>query len=291
MPDTDFFNSPALDAPLVVAPVLVPTPEIQSPQPPALPDEEVAILGVRIANITRARAIELIEQKILADEGKTHSIYFVNAHTLNLATADRAYRRVLNSADYVFGDGTGVRWAARLGGIRMQANLVGTDLVPALFETTAGKGYRYFMLGADEATVTRAAAVAREKWPGWVQAGYHHGYLSNAATTDRAIEQINASRPDVLLVGMGNPRQERWIAEHREALRVPVCLGIGGLYDYWAENVSRAPDWLRRAGHEWLWRLWQQPRDKAHRYLVGNPLFLARIVAERLRQGVRLDDA
>ncbi len=117
-------------------------------------------------------------------------------------------------------------------------------------------------------------------FPGWVHAGYHHGYLTTPEVTARAIRQINRARPHVLLVGMGNPAQERWIHAHRHELDVPVCMGIGGLFDYWAGNVSRAPQWLRNLGHEWLWRLGQQPGEKAKRYLVGNPLFLMRILHE-----------
>jgi N-acetylglucosaminyldiphosphoundecaprenol N-acetyl-beta-D-mannosaminyltransferase len=187
---------------------------------------------------------------------------------------------VLRAADYVFGDGTGVRWASYLQGGRVRDNLVGTDLVPALFRETAGRGYRYFLLGSDQPTVHQAAGYAQETFPGWVQAGYHHGYLTTAELTADAIHQINQARPHVLLVGMGNPLQERWIHRHQHQLKVPVCMAVGGLFDYWAENVTRAPQWLRNLGHEWLWRLWQQPRDKAERYLVGNPLFLIRILRE-----------
>lgn len=83
---------------------------------------------------------------------------------------------------------------------------------------------------------------------------------------------------------MGNPLQERWIDLHRQQLDVPVCMGIGGLFDFWSGNVSRAPQWVRRAGCEWVWRLSQQPRDKARRYLLGNPLFLLRALADRRRR-------
>ena len=97
------------------------------------------------------------------------------------------------------------------------------------------------------------------------------------------IERINAARPDVLLVAMGNPLQERWIDDHRDLLRVPVAMGVGGLFNFWSGNVRRAPRWLRRAGHEWLAVMFRQPH-KARRYLLGNPLFLARILRARFRR-------
>jgi N-acetylglucosaminyldiphosphoundecaprenol N-acetyl-beta-D-mannosaminyltransferase len=217
---------------------------------------------------------------ILDYHGRTGRVFFANAHTLNLAASDRTYRQVLRAADCVFGDGTGVRWAGYLQGVRVQDNLVGTDLVPALFRETAGRDYRYFLLGSDQETVRRAARYAAETFPGWTQAGFHHGYLTTADLTAAAIRQINQSQPHVLLVGLGNPLQERWIHTHRHVLKVPVCMGVGGLFDYWAGNVARAPKWLRGLGHEWIWRLWEQPADKAKRYLVGNPLFLMRILRE-----------
>jgi N-acetylglucosaminyldiphosphoundecaprenol N-acetyl-beta-D-mannosaminyltransferase len=242
-----------------------------------------SILGVHIDNLTRHQAIERIEQAVRRRDGRPVSVFFVNAHTLNLAADDPAYRQVLNAAGFVLADGTGVRWAARLQGVRVLENLVGTDLTPLLLQQTAGRGYSYFMLGADASTIAAAADYARREFPGWTQAGYHHGYLTDDAMTASAIEQINATRPDVLLVGMGNPLQEQWIDRNLPRLDVPVCMGIGGLFDYWAGNVSRAPNWLRRCGHEWLWRLYQQPALKARRYLIGNPLFLARVLRERRR--------
>lgn len=255
---------------------------IQAVDPQSRFDRHVSILGVNITDVTVPRAVDIIERMIVEESHRAHSIYFVNAHTLNLAAADKEYRDVLNGADHVFGDGTGVRWAARLQGIRVQDNLVGTDLTPSLFQLTAGRGYSYFMLGSDERTVEQSAEYARHMFPGWKQAGFHHGFLKSEEVNNAAIKQINAAKPDVLLVGMGNPIQERWVKRNLERLHVPAVLAIGGLFDYWAGNVSRAPQWLRSMGHEWLWRLYQQPADKARRYLYGNPLFLYSVFRERL---------
>jgi N-acetylglucosaminyldiphosphoundecaprenol N-acetyl-beta-D-mannosaminyltransferase len=237
----------------------------------------VSILGVHITDLARRRAIELLERLLRAGGPGARSVYFVNAHTLNLAAADPAYRDVLNGADYVLGDGTGVRWAARLRGVRLHDNLCGTDLVPGLFSAAAGRGYRYFLLGGDQATVDRASRYADETFEGWTQTGRHHGYLADAAESARAARQINESRADLLLVGMGNPLQECWIDVNRHRLEVPLALGVGGLFTYWAGGLRRAPRWLRRWGAEWLGILAQQPH-KARRYLVGNPLFLWRML-------------
>jgi N-acetylglucosaminyldiphosphoundecaprenol N-acetyl-beta-D-mannosaminyltransferase len=255
---------------------LPPTREPDCPIDRELP--RFSVLGVRIHNATREQAIGLIQQAIGGYDARPKSVFFVNAHTLNLAATDTSYRETLNSSDYVFADGTGVRWAARLQGVRVRENLPGTDLVPAMFRAAADCGWSYYLLGADVMTIAAAADHARRTFPGWRQAGFRHGYLADEAITSAAIDEINATRPDVLLVGMGNPLQEQWIQKNLARLRVPICMGVGGLFDFWAGNVSRAPLWLRRAGHEWLWRLLQQPRQKACRYLLGNPLFLARVL-------------
>jgi N-acetylglucosaminyldiphosphoundecaprenol N-acetyl-beta-D-mannosaminyltransferase len=245
-------------------------------------DEYFSVLGVRVLNATKQRAVELLENVIRNRGDRAKSVFFVNAHTLNLAASDPHYRAVLNASDFVLGDGTGVRWAAKLQGIRLLDNLQGTDFTPFLLQSTAGRGYSYFMLGGDERTIEPAAEYAQKTFPGWTLSGCHHGYLKTMEKSLSVIEKINAARPDVLLVGMGNPLQERWICQFQPRLQASLCMGIGGLFDFWAGNVSRAPKWLRGLGHEWLWRLYQQPCDKMRRYLLGNPLFLARIVRERL---------
>ncbi len=234
----------------------------------------VSVLGVSIANPSCEEAIATIESWITASDDVARSLYVVNAHTLNLAYENPTYRRVLNGSTAVFGDGTGVRWAARVQGVRMRANLVGTDLVPDLFDATAGRGYRYFLLGSTEAAIERAARYARSRFPGWELAGYHHGYLLDDSA--RVIDRINQARPDLLLVGMGNPLQERWIHGYLPELRVPLSIGVGGLFDHWAGNLKRAPGWVRYLGIEWLQILLQQPH-KWRRYLIGNWLFLARL--------------
>jgi N-acetylglucosaminyldiphosphoundecaprenol N-acetyl-beta-D-mannosaminyltransferase len=247
--------------------------------------QQFSVLGVRIHNLTCRQAIAAIEELIDRRDDRPSSVFFVNAHTLNLAAADPSYRAILNSGNLVLPDGTGVRWAARLQGVRVLENLPGTDFVPSLFQATGDRGHSYFLLGADAGTIAAAADFAQRTFPGWRCGGCHHGYLADSQLTTDVVAQINAAKPDVLLVGMGNPLQEQWIHQRLPDLRVPVCMGVGGLFDFWAGNVSRSPRWLRGVGHEWLWRLFQEPGKKAHRYLIGNPRFLFRVLAERCRVG------
>jgi N-acetylglucosaminyldiphosphoundecaprenol N-acetyl-beta-D-mannosaminyltransferase len=253
---------------------------------PSIDQRTISILGVEIADVTMADAIGAIESLLNEEPQSPRSVFFVNAHTLNLAAADRAYRNTLNDGDLVFGDGTGVRWAARAQGIELQDNVNGTDLTPALLDATADRGFRYFLLGADRQSIERAAEHYRRRFPGWTLAGYHHGYVNDSAENQRAIDAVNAAEPHLLLVGMGNPIQERWIAANAPHLRVPVAMAVGGLLDYAAGNIRRAPTVLRRCGMEWLGLLSQQPK-KAGRYLIGNPLFLFRVLCDSLARPFR----
>ena len=279
MPDDQPTHTPTLPPPTATDAPQIGPPRLDAPPLRAADLRRLSILGIPITDVTRPRAIELLEEMIRRRDGHARSVFFVNAHTLNLAAADREFHKVLGSAEYVFGDGTGVRWAARLQGVHLRDNLVGTDLVPTLFETTADRGYRYFLLGADEDSIFRAAQFAAAKYTGWTQAGYHHGYVNTPELSDGIVRRINDSRADVLLVGQGNPIQERWIHAHQHKLNVPLCMAVGGLFNYWAGDIRRAPAWLRRRGAEWLGILWQQPH-KARRYLLGNPLFIGRVARQ-----------
>jgi N-acetylglucosaminyldiphosphoundecaprenol N-acetyl-beta-D-mannosaminyltransferase len=155
----------------------------------------------------------------------------------------------------------------------------GSDLVPDFLRLVPGRGRRYFLLGASPEAIDRAAQRATRAFPAWTLAGYHHGYV-DLATSGPVVERIHAARPDLLLVGMGNPKQERWIQHHRQRLEVPLCIAVGGLFDYWAGDLRRAPAWLRRCGFEWVHLMLRQPR-KIPRYLLGNPAFLMRVARSR----------
>src|SRR5262249_1856969 len=196
----------------------------------------VTVLDVPITNLTQKAAVALIRRWVAARDECSRSVFIANAHTLNLASEHPWYRDILRRADVVFGDGTGVRLAARLRGVRMCANLVGTDLVPRLMAESLSDGVRYYLLGAGADTVGRAVRSLEERIPGIAIAGFHHGFVDGEASRE-VVERINAARPGVLLVAMGNPLQEEWITRHLPDLRVPVSIGVGGLFDHWAGNL------------------------------------------------------
>ena len=256
-------------------------------RPAAHADASVAprvdLFGVPVTNVDKRAAISMLDGWLQQPVRKARSVFIVNAHTLNLACADVSYHDVLRSGSVVFGDGTGVRLAARMKGLTMVDNLVGTDLVPEFISATLEREYRYFLLGGGPGVVVAAARTLAAEIPGVVIAGHRHGYVGEGELAG-VISAIRETRPDVLLVGMGNPLQECWIHANLEALDVPLAIGVGGLFDHWAGNLTRAPEWVRRLGIEWTQILMQQPQ-KWRRYVVGNPVFLYRGVRESWREG------
>ena len=254
-----------------------------SPETVTTDRARLTILGVAIQDLDVDEAIAALLAAVTGPGRRT--LTFANAHTLNHAAESDDYRRILNEADLLFGDGTGVRWAARLQGRRVRANLNGTDLLPAFLRAADGRGLRLYLLGATPDVVARTAAIVARRFPGWTVAGHHHGYVA-ADASDAVTAAINAAAPHLLLVAMGNPLQERWIDAHRARLEVNLCAGVGGLFAYLSEDYRRAPAWMRRLGLEWLGIMVLQPR-KFWRYLRGNPLFLWRVAVEALGRGAR----
>lgn len=234
------------------------------------------LFGLTLIDQTMAEAVRDVGRLAIAGKG-ARSVFFVNAHTLNLAASDPDYAAVLSRASRIYGDGAGVRWAARSRGVRLQANLNGTDLIPALM--TSGQAVRCFLLGSSPERTGRITVRFRDLFPDVKLVGAHHGYVDDAESQD-VIKTIEASGANLVLVGMGNPLQERWIDRHAAALPQALCIGVGGLMEYWSGALDRAPAWVRRLGLEWLHIMLRQPWKSA-RYLIGNPVYMLRAMIRR----------
>jgi N-acetylglucosaminyldiphosphoundecaprenol N-acetyl-beta-D-mannosaminyltransferase len=242
-------------------------------------DSKFALLGVELANLSVDAALRMVCDLLNARDAKS-LIFFVNAHTLDLATQCESFGQTLREASHVLGDGLGVRLGARLNGIKVGDNLCGTDFIPRLLSIASHRKFRYFMLGATRDSIARAARNAAASFPNWQQVGFHHGYLK-PATSRRVVETINSAQPDLLLVGMGSPLQENWLVDNRARLQVPVCFSVGGLFDFWSGRRSRAPLLLRKWSLEWLHIALTEPH-KWRRYAFGAPRYLAYVATQRL---------
>lgn len=239
---------------------------------------KVRILGVGLDRLSAQEAVQRIER--LIQDGGGHRVFFANAHTLCLAWEDPAYRAILNSASVVLNDGTGVSWAAGRQGVRFQENLVGTDFIPYLCSSVQDRGYRFFLLGSRPGVAQAAALALQKRCPRLNIAGTCHGYFP-AEENEAVVTRIREARTDVLLVGMGNPLQERWLHEHLASTEAAVGIGVGALFDYLSGRLKRAPRWMLDWGLEWVWRLAVEPRRLWRRYLIGNWKFIWYVLHDR----------
>ena len=239
----------------------------------------IDIFGVGIDAMPRDVALDAV--CVAAAGERTQGLgkaFFVNADCLNRAWTDFDYKLTLADASMVFADGSGVRMAARKLGFGAIDNVNGTDMFPQLCARSAAPGGpSLFLLGGKPGVADRCAEAMRAACPGVKIVGVRDGYIRTPEENDAALAQIADCKPDILLVGMGAPRQEMWIDENASRIAAKVAMGVGGLFDYYSGDIPRAPDWMRLRGVEWIWRLWQEPRRLARRYLIGNPLFLFRL--------------
>jgi N-acetylglucosaminyldiphosphoundecaprenol N-acetyl-beta-D-mannosaminyltransferase len=241
------------------------------------------VLGVGVDPITVAELHAEIAR--LLRSGRLGLVLNVNAHCLNLCYRDRALRDSLNGADVVFCDGVGVMLAARILGGRIPARITYAAWIWQLADFAAAEGFSLYFLGARPGVAQEAARRLRERYPGLRIVGVRHGYFDHSAGSaenEAVLEEINAAAPDILLVGLGMPLQERWLTENRQRLDAGVALSCGAVFDYTSRRVSRGPRLLTEGGFEWLARLLREPRRLWRRYLLGNPLFLLRVVRQLL---------
>jgi len=241
------------------------------------PDTSKTILGIPVLAIRWNDAIALLAR--LVAERRFTKVSFLNAHNANIAYTDPVFAEALDDF-LVLPDGVGVDVAAKLlYGAPFPDNLNGTDFIPAFLQASA-RPLTVALLGATrvnaDAASTKLAALA-------VQHRFvviHDGYFS-ADEEPEIVERIARLRPDVLLVAMGVPRQELWIARNIDARHCTLPIAVGALLDFLSGTVPRAPLWMRGFRLEWLFRMWIEPGRLWRRYVVGNPVFLWRVIRQK----------
>lgn len=237
------------------------------------------VFGVPVDVVSQETALRQLDGGVAKARRSGHCVMFnfVNAHCLNLAYRDPEYRRILEKSAAVWPDGSGVKLAGRLLGFTVPENVNGTDMFPLL---CAGK-YSIWLLGAAPGVAAQAAEQVKIQFPAARIVGSGHGFFADGDDERRLIEAVNAANPDLLLVALGVPKQEKWMAAHLHELRCGAVIGVGGLLDFISGRIPRAPRLLRRLGLEWCWRLAQEPKRLFRRYVIGNPLFVFRVVKYR----------
>ena len=201
-----------------------------------------------------------------------------NAEMIMRATHDEELRDILNAAALVVPDGAGTVWAARHLGHAMPERVAGYDLAQELLRRAPAEGRRIYFFGAAPGVAEKAKEKAEQLYPGIEIVGVRNGFFSPADNA-AIIAEIRAARPDLLLVALGVPKQEKWIAAHLAELDVPAAIGVGGTLDVMAGVMKRAPYWMQKAKLEWLFRGLMQPKRAGR--LLALPKFVLKVHASR----------
>jgi N-acetylglucosaminyldiphosphoundecaprenol N-acetyl-beta-D-mannosaminyltransferase len=217
----------------------------------------VTILKVKVHALTNQLTLELIEDFITS--GRPHQLTTVNPEFVVAAQQDKEFRQIINNATLALPDGVGLLKAARfLGTTPLPERVPGSDLVVRLAELSHRKGYRLYFLGAGEGVAEKAIARLKQHYPNLQVAGCYAGSPA-LAQNEAIVQRILPTTPDILLVAYGAPKQDKWIARNLERLQIPVCMGVGGSFDFIAGTTKRAPQWVQQLHLEWLHRLVMQP--------------------------------
>jgi len=257
---------------------------VQTHAPSTALESLVAILGIPFHSISLGGAVDRVEAMIA--HGGSHYVVTPNVDFLVKAQRDGELRRILVHADLVLCDGKPIVWASRwLGGI-LPARVAGSDLIPRLLARAEEKGWRVFLLGGSPEVASEAAQQVGAAYPLLRELAHYSPPFLPLGKMDNAdiISRVHAASPDLMLVCFGCPKQEKWISQHRLALRVPVMIGAGATIDFLAGRMARAPLWMRRSGTEWLFRLLQEPTRLAKRYGDDFLHFFPAILLQRWRQ-------
>jgi N-acetylglucosaminyldiphosphoundecaprenol N-acetyl-beta-D-mannosaminyltransferase len=216
-----------------------------------------------------------------------HTVITANAAILCMMRRDPELGEACRRGDLVVADGMSVVWTSRLAGRGFPERVAGVDLMARLLAAASAHRLRVYFLGARPEVVAALARRCRADHPGLTVAGFRDGYFG-PADHDRVVADIRQAAPHMLFVGMPSPFKETWCERHREALDVPVIMGVGGSFDVLAGYVRRAPRLVQSAGLEWSWRLAMEPRKLWKRYLVTNSEYLWLAAGEILKRRIGL---
>lgn len=231
----------------------------------------VPFMNTQIDNYTMEEAIDAIDRLICQD--KNGYVVTPNIDHIVKLESDQLLQKVYADADIILTDGKPMIWMSRLYGTPIKEKVSGSDLFPNLCRLAAGKGYRVFLLGAAEGVAAKAALNLQNKFPGLIIAGTYSppfGFEKDEKELQNILRIVTEAKPHILIVGLGCPKQEKFIYNYRNKLNIPVSLGLGASIDFEAGILKRAPKWMADHGFEWLYRIVQDPGRMAKRYFVDD---------------------
>jgi N-acetylglucosaminyldiphosphoundecaprenol N-acetyl-beta-D-mannosaminyltransferase len=242
------------------------------------------LLGVHISAINMKQALETIQGWI--DQGKKEYVCVVPAHSIMDANQQVELQPIFNQAGMCTPDGMGVVWSLKLAGFRNVSRVYGPDLMLAVSEYSVAKNWSHFYFGGTSGVLDNLVGLLQSRFSGLRVAGVFCPPFRQLtpAEDSQVIEQINASGAEIVWIGIGSPKQEQWMADHRAELNAPVLIGVGAAFDFLSGAKSQAPRWIQRSGLEWLYRFAQEPRRLWKRY-IQYPRFVWLVMAQLLGIG------
>jgi exopolysaccharide biosynthesis WecB/TagA/CpsF family protein len=240
-----------------------------------------SVLGVRTHAVQIGEVIERMKEWIRARDG-CRSVAAADMHCIVEAQHDSSFKNILNTTDLVVPDGMPLVLLGRCQGHVLRRRVYGPDLLLAFCEESAGRGYRHFFYGGEPGVAERLAESLKTRFPGLNVVGTCSPPFRPLSAQEDAelLEMIGRAAPDVLWVGLGAPKQERWMHEHKDRLRVPLLVGVGAAFDLLSGRRKQAPRWVRERGFEWFFRLLQEPRRLWRRYLINGSQFVAYVLLD-----------
>lgn len=231
----------------------------------------IKFLNIEVDNLTMKESIDKIDE--LIKNKKPSYIVTPNVDHIVKLEKDEEFKAVYKNADLILTDGMPLIWISKLLKTPIKEKVSGSDVFPKVCELADKKNYKIFLLGAAEGVGLRAAKNLRVKYPnidivGVVSPSY--GFEKNDDEIEDIISDINKVNPDILVVGLGAPKQEKFLYKYKEKLNVPVSLAIGASIDFEAGNIKRAPKWMQRNGLEWLYRFLKEPTRMFKRYFIDD---------------------
>ena len=238
--------------------------------------EEIKILGVKVNNVDLEEAYLRTKELIETSNKSCKMIFAPNTEFIMCAQKDKEFFEILNKSDLSTPDSVGVEMAAKRLKNPLKERIQGQKYFRKIVSEGEKLGWTFYILGGKGDTPQKAVDNLKKIYPNLNIVGYHEGYFENEEDENKVIEEINNLSPNILIVAMGAPKQEKWIYANKDRLKVDVACGQGGTLDYEAGNIKRAPEFFQKVGLEWLWRLIKQPTRIVRMAVL--PVFLMKIL-------------
>ncbi|WP_160725741.1 WecB/TagA/CpsF family glycosyltransferase [Bacillus sp. USDA818B3_A] len=237
------------------------------------------VLGYNFVNNSMNELVSVVHTRIINDQ-KTF-IVTANPEIVTYAQSNASYERIIKKSDYVIPDGIGIVFASKILGKPLQERLAGFDLMEKLLKLANENHYSVYLLGTKPHVIDLTALNIKRKYGNINIVGYHHGYFKSEQAQEDIINVIKKRKPDLVFVGLGFPKQEKWIAQNLHEFEKGIFMGIGGCLNVWAGVDKRAPKFWRTLNLEWLYRLIRQPSRSKRMFAI--PVFLNRVFRHELR--------